>query len=176
MEDSIQNEIEDKLRKRKEKEGKESILLTRRIVFLLLTILWMTIVFAFSSEVGDTSSSTSGNTIRKVIEIVTNNLDEATMNYYVELFQPLARKLAHFILYTLGGILIYNIKLPRETKRRIAFSIGLAMIYSISDEVHQAFVPGRTGRIFDVFVDTMGASFGVIIMLILKKLLNIKKK
>lgn len=175
MEDSIQIEIEDKLKKRREKEGKENTLLMRRIVFLLLTILWMTVVYSFSSEIGDTSSSTSGNTIRKVLDIFVN-WSEDTMNYYVELLQPIARKLAHFILYTIGGILIYNIKLPRETKRRVAFSILLVLVYSISDEIHQSFVPGRTGRIFDVFVDTLGASFGVIMMITMKKLLNIKKK
>lgn len=36
-------------------------------------------------------------------------------------------------------------------------SFGLAVVYAISDECHQTFVPGRNGRLFDVAVDTVGA-------------------
>ena len=39
---------------------------------------------------------------------------------------------------------------------RIA-SISLAMVYALSDEYHQTFVPGRNGRLFDVAVDVVGA-------------------
>jgi VanZ family protein len=36
-------------------------------------------------------------------------------------------------------------------------SIGLAVMYALSDEYHQTFVPGRTGRLSDVVVDGVGA-------------------
>jgi len=36
-------------------------------------------------------------------------------------------------------------------------SIGLAVVYALSDEYHQTFVPGRDGRLFDVMVDGVGA-------------------
>ena len=36
-------------------------------------------------------------------------------------------------------------------------SIGLAVVYALSDEYHQTFVPGRKGRVFDVMVDGVGA-------------------
>ena len=39
---------------------------------------------------------------------------------------------------------------------RIA-SASLAVAYALSDEYHQTFVPGRTGRLFDVLVDGVGA-------------------
>jgi len=38
---------------------------------------------------------------------------------------------------------------------RIA-SASLAVVYALSDEYHQTFVPGRTGRLFDVLVDGAG--------------------
>jgi VanZ family protein len=38
-----------------------------------------------------------------------------------------------------------------------AASVGLAIIYALSDEYHQTFVPGRNGNLFDVAVDGIGA-------------------
>lgn len=36
-------------------------------------------------------------------------------------------------------------------------SAGLAVAYALSDEYHQTFVPGRTGRLFDLAIDGIGA-------------------
>jgi VanZ family protein len=36
-------------------------------------------------------------------------------------------------------------------------SVGLAVVYALSDEYHQTFVPGRKGRLSDVAVDGAGA-------------------
>jgi VanZ family protein len=36
-------------------------------------------------------------------------------------------------------------------------SVGLAVMYALSDEYHQTFVPGRKGRWSDVAVDGVGA-------------------
>ena len=50
-------------------------------------------------------------------------------------------------------------------------------LVSLSDEVHQIFVPGRACRIFDVFVDSCGASFGILIFLLITLLIiKIKDK
>ena len=38
----------------------------------------------------------------------------------------------------------------------VLISILVVLLYSISDEVHQLFVPGRSGEAFDVMIDTMG--------------------
>ena len=49
--------------------------------------------------------------------------------------------------------------------RRIGFgtaatSVAIAALYGISDELHQAFVPGRTAAIDDLLADTIGALAG----------------
>lgn len=38
-----------------------------------------------------------------------------------------------------------------------AVSFGLAVLYGLSDEYHQTFVPGRNGTPWDVAVDSLGA-------------------
>ncbi len=41
---------------------------------------------------------------------------------------------------------------------------GLAICYAITDEIHQAFVPGRHPSLFDVFFfDNLGAFLGLIL-------------
>jgi VanZ family protein len=65
------------------------------------------------------------------------------------------RKIAHATEYAILGAL-----LARALGRSwLAFAIGLA--YAVSDEAHQAFVPGRMGAPLDVAIDTVGVAAGV---------------
>ena len=50
----------------------------------------------------------------------------------------------------------------------ICLSIGV--LYAISDEIHQGFIPGRTPQITDVMIDTMGVVLGMLCVLILFKI------
>jgi VanZ family protein len=43
------------------------------------------------------------------------------------------------------------------TKWRFATAFVLAVLYAISDEVHQSFVPTREGKLRDVIIDAIGA-------------------
>jgi hypothetical protein len=151
----------------------------KKIISIILVVLWMITVFYFSSEIGDDSSQTSGNTIRKIITFINKNMSEQKLEEIIELLQPFVRKLAHFTLYTIGGILIYNImnQTNNSNKNKIIKSQLLGSIYAITDELHQYFVPGRSCRLFDVFIDSCGIFTGIIIyILILKMIFIVKKK
>ena len=50
----------------------------------------------------------------------------------------------------------------------------ICFLYSISDEIHQMFIDGRSSEKFDVLIDTIGSSFGVFINYTLKR--KISKK
>lgn len=63
-------------------------------------------------------------------------------------------KVAHAALYAvLGGLL-------RLALGRTGPAIALAAAYGATDEVHQAFVPGRDADAFDWFADLVGAALG----------------
>jgi VanZ family protein len=51
-----------------------------------------------------------------------------------------------------------------------AAAVGLAALYGISDEFHQRFVPGRTADVFDWFADVVGASLGVVAVLVIARI------
>jgi VanZ family protein len=47
--------------------------------------------------------------------------------------------------------------------RVAAAAIVIAVLYGVSDEVHQMFVPGRTAAFDDLIADTVGACAGAIL-------------
>ena len=63
-------------------------------------------------------------------------------------------KVVHAALYAvLGGLL-------RIALGRSGPAIALAAAYGVTDEVHQAFVPGRDADVFDWLADAVGAALG----------------
>jgi len=71
-----------------------------------------------------------------------------------------ADKLAHFAEYFLFGLLIrrWLDSLARPSFKRHAFWLTTAfgLLYAVSDEWHQSFVPGRDASLWDVFFDGSG--------------------
>ncbi|MGN0162267.1 MAG: VanZ family protein, partial [Candidatus Ornithomonoglobus sp.] len=89
------------------------------------------------------------------------------------------RKCAHFSEYAVLGISSYvSIRFLTDKSARYVriYAILFCMLYAVTDEIHQHFVPGRTERIFDVFVDTCGAATGVIIITALIFIIKIYKE
>lgn len=142
------------------------------IISIVLVILWMITIFWFSSQVGDDSSATSGNTIRKIVKFFYTNITTENLELIVQTLQPFVRKLAHFTIYTIGGFLLYNLSIQLKLKSKFINSLGFGILYAISDEIHQFFVPGRSCRIFDVFVDTCGLITGITFYIIIIKIIN----
>ena len=151
------------------------------LIILLLGIFY--IIFGFSGQEGEKSGSISW----QITEAVTKNikqiqtLEETQKEITLKKIEHIIRKLAHFSLYTVVGILMmslmstYNI----EQIKRYGVSLGVGMIYAISDEIHQSFIPDRTPAVGDVFIDTCGVIFGIIlvrvVMLIILKVKNTNK-
>lgn len=123
----------------------------KRIIFIVLIIIWMLAVFRFSGEKSEVSSNTSGKTIRAILNVFpwTSALSNEEKDQLVETLQPIARKLAHFSIYTLGGILIMFLAKTFDisTKKRIIYSLSFGILYAVSDEVHQYFVPRKKLRV-----------------------------
>ena len=63
-------------------------------------------------------------------------------------------KTAHFGAYgTLAVLYLWALG-----KQRRGWALGLALLYGLSDELHQSLVPGRTATLRDVVVDCCGAA------------------
>ncbi|MBP3443041.1 MAG: VanZ family protein [Clostridia bacterium] len=76
------------------------------------------------------------------------------------------------------GILLHRSNILHLRQKGILPSPHPLLLYAVSDEVHQYFVPERACRVFDIFVDTCGAMTGIGIFLLFIFIISkiVKKK
>lgn len=140
------------------------------LIYILLSILCMITIFTFSSKNTNESNGTSKGLIKYFVhtyeKVFDKDIDEEVI--ITKLNYPI-RKLAHYSIYLLLGIFIYNIFLLTGVKHKVLLSVLVCMIYAITDETHQLFVSGRTGQVLDVFIDTIGSLTSILLIKFIKK-------
>ncbi|WP_281252956.1 VanZ family protein [Oceanobacillus senegalensis] len=125
-------------------------------------VLWMAVIFTFSHESG-TASSERSTGVTVLIETAINTVIPADAGMDRENFQYFIRKTAHFSVYFVLSILVVNALRASNVVRSRAWWLTLliSILYAASDEFHQLFIPGRSGQVTDVLIDTVGASVGL---------------
>lgn len=147
----------------------------KKTISFIVLILWMIVIFSFSSADANKSTGTSDKVITTMIEIKDKITNNETPNNEKEIIVKNSsfyiRKLAHITEYLNLGFLMFNL-LKQYSVTNIYYAIGLSILYSCTDEFHQLFISGRSGSIRDVLID----SIGILIGTYLYKLLFIKNK
>ena len=147
----------------------------KKIISFIVLILWMIVIFSFSSADANKSTGTSDKVITTIIEIKDKITNNETPNNEKEIIVKNSsfyiRKIAHITEYLILGFLMFNL-LKQYSVTNIYYAIGLSILYSCTDEFHQLFISGRSGSIRDVLID----SIGILIGTYLYKLLFIKNK
>ena len=110
---------------------------------------WGALIFMLS-----TSAFTAANTSR-IIDPILRWLLPGITAASVDVCHNLIRKAAHFTEY---GILFWLL-VRGPMARRPYLALMLCVVYALTDEGHQAFVPGRTASLYDVALDSTGALF-----------------
>jgi VanZ family protein len=80
------------------------------------------------------------------------------------LLDVLLKKSGHFAAYALLAMLVLQAlggPSGGRTRRRFVLTWLLAVLYAITDEIHQSYVPGRTAAALDVVIDGAGALLGL---------------
>jgi len=62
-----------------------------------------------------------------------------------------------------------------QKTKLVIYSSSCGIIYAITDEVHQLFISGRSGRVEDVIIDSIGVLTGVTVYLFLKQVVKTAK-
>lgn len=72
---------------------------------------------------------------------------------------------AHLILYGVLALLLLVAfaQSLRPSRSSMLAAVAIASVYGISDEFHQSFVPGRDASVFDLLVNTVGATIAVVV-------------
>ncbi len=79
-------------------------------------------------------------------------------------WDTILRKIAHMVEYG-----IFFLLLARAMKKPLIWPVILSILYAISDEFHQSFVPGRNMALLDVYFDSVGVLLGYLVHLRINK-------
>ena len=143
-----------------------------------LTLFWMVFIFMMSSAGKDESNSQSGAVCEFICEHFVEGYEEMAPEEQIQIQQKISfpvRKCAHLSEYAvLGALMTLTAASWRwedeETMRtgetpggtvRILPVLAAGFLYAVSDEIHQIFVPGRSGEPRDVLIDTSGVLIGI---------------
>ena len=149
---------------------KKFILLLLKPFSFLPALCMMYLIFSFSGQTGEASSSLSYDISHKIIvtadQVLDKNLSAERISYYTDRIHAPVRKAAHmteyFILaicvsfplyvYGLRGILLF------------LFAGFICVGFACTDELHQSFVAGREPSKRDVCIDSAGVFTGILLV------------
>lgn len=139
-----------------------------------ISVVMMGFIFSMSAQAGGESSSLSDAVAWQVIGTLVPGFPGLGDQAQQELFHTLTfvvRKTAHVTEYALLSTFVTAAARQAEaiaTGRRkgekphasswltAVAGTGICIVYAVTDEFHQLFVPGRTGLASDVLVDSVG--------------------
>lgn len=136
-------------------------------------LLLMYMIYSFSAQEGDLSSSVSYKASCVLVEAADNlfdiGLDDYQVSYYATRINGVTRKLAHMTEYFLLAIAV-SFPLYVYGLHGILLMIlagGLCIAFACGDEYHQSFVAGRSPSLKDVGIDSIGVFIGIIVVRII---------
>ncbi len=138
----------------------------RRMICSVAAVFWMSVIFLFSGQPADESTQTSLRVERMICSVAVPGYVLKTPEEQTALAQRIefpVRKGAHMTEYAILAVLFLGIVSRRElTRRELVRAVFLAAVYAAADEFHQRFVPGRSGQLRDVLIDSAGGTIGVL--------------
>lgn len=141
----------------------------------LLALAWMLLIFRLSGQVAEESSRLSSGLTEVIVDTIARVAPNA--DWDLEGFHRFVRKNAHFFAYLILGVLV-RFALGRSGvrgRKGIAVAWAVCVLYATSDEIHQLSVPGRSGQVGDVLIDSAGAALGLALYLGMGRLARSRK-
>lgn len=143
---------------------KEWALRGLRIGIVFVVLCNMLLIFFFSSQTSSESLDVTHKTLNVYYE--KTGQDSVEWQEYKDMesfrvFRSKFRDLMHVVEYLSLGFWLFTLIRLYKVKHSKLFSVGIGALYSFSDEIHQAFVPGRSAELFDFCLDSVGVILGV---------------
>lgn len=134
-----------------------------RAVLIAAIAVLMTLIFGFSGQTGEVSGGLSAIIAQPLTELIASFSPDMLPQAEALLYQQVdyaVRKTAHFCEYGLLGLLLCLLLRSYGCNAKLPPWI-LGVIYAVTDEIHQMYVPDRTGKVEDVLLDALGVFCGV---------------
>jgi len=138
----------------------------RAVIWWGMTLAWAVQIFFLSTQ--SFAPSFSQSLVAEVFRFLHLQVSPVTF----DLLHAAIRKLAHLTEYGIFALFLYGPpsqgKMAVLRPRRAGMCILVAAAYSLTDEFHQSFVPGRHASLFDCGLDTLGATLAMLVPYFLK--------
>ncbi|MDR0890292.1 MAG: VanZ family protein [Oscillospiraceae bacterium] len=125
-------------------------------VYLILSLLWVALIFLHSAMPATVSKAESGGLLallQRVLPWLTHNM---------------LRKAAHFAEYAVLGALLTGVF--RNTKSfALSKPLLCGLLVALGDETLQLYVAGRAGMLTDVWLDFSGLLAATLLLWLLRK-------
>jgi len=159
-------------------EEKFGMVLLRNLAGVL-AIVWMCVIFAFSAQTKEESSVVSESFSYRMVSSTRFffhlDMSDERVREIANTIEGAVRKAAHMTEYGILSVLLFLWIGQWEVSllRRGGTAFGAAAVYAASDEIHQLFVAGRSGRFSDVCIDSAGAFLGIVVFVLFVKLVRL---
>lgn len=151
-----------------------------KIVSVLLVVIWMVVIFVMSNFPAEVSDQQSGVVVELAKKIFNISAEQPEL---LDNLTTIVRKCGHAFEYFVLGVLLLNVlrqfwleKRKGEWARYWYLAVVGASIYAVTDEVHQAFVLGRSCELRDIIIDTVAAGMGVGVVMLIRRLTKARAK
>ena len=133
----------------------------KKKIAIIVVVFWMIVIFCLSHQPANASNELS----KWIAHILAQNVDLVTSreDFNLTSFNSLIRNYAHFLLYFVLGIIVVTTlkKMGVTGVKGILLSLLICIVFAITDEWHQLYVPGRGTELKDVLTDSAGAITGI---------------
>ena len=141
---------------------------------MIFTCFWAGLIFYLST--GTFGGKLSGAVLSTILHILHVHVTPPTF----ALLHHLLRKAAHLTEYCIFGLLIFASIQGRDDLywdlRTAMWAVILAGGYSLTDEFHQIFVPGRGPALTDCGIDTTAAIIGMMLIWCVSKVRQMSRE
>ena len=131
----------------------------RSLALLASTVAVLVFIYANSLQTGGTSAEESYG----IYDLLSSMF--GFLPFFTHTF---VRKAAHFLEYALLGTHVSRLlfSLGCRARRVMTYAMLFCFAASVSDEILQVFVPSRYASMLDVMIDTAGALWGIICIIL----------
>lgn len=125
----------------------------RKLIFPVLTLIWIIVIFSFSIQSGSISSLQSGF----ITKYIANFLSSFNIHIELKILSLIIRKLAHFTEFFILGSLVKQSSIDLKRNDILLFIFMIPFL----DEFIQSFIPDRAMSLVDMGIDSLGISLGI---------------
>lgn len=150
------------------RQSKDIRMKRKRIFWLIMTLLWVAVIFSFSLQPSEVSEDVSGSILQDIVawfaSVEVFQQFGTISQTQLDFAHAVLRKCAHFTEFGILGVLSSLTLSQTKLSRRGLIAIGFCLAIAAMDETIQLFVGGRAGRVLDVLIDGSGALVGIAVI------------